>query len=137
MNRLVRIGERQGGEILENYCPAVIKWSEDSRVHWQTAIDTNSYNDFSIFLEIGYFDESSNFIVNTGWWFSYQCYAEFEFEDGTIKVFKTKNENTCFSDEPEKFKEMVEFIDDYVNNGYELTDKTAVVLDDEDDLFVV
>ena len=61
---------------------------------------------------------------------------KFEFEDGTIKAFKTKDDYS-FSDDRETFKELVEFIDDYVNNGYELCDKTTVVLDDEDDLLVV
>lgn len=120
---------------MENYCPAIVRWGADTRDHWQTCMDTGNYDDFSVFLEIGHPGETMDFALDSGWWFSYQNYVEFEFEDGTIKVFKTKNEG-CFSDEPETFKELVDFIDDYVNNGYELTDKTTVVLDD-DDLLVV
>lgn len=136
MNKVVRISESHGGGILDNYFPAIVKWSADSRANWQTAIDTNSHNDFAIFLEIGHTGQTLDFVVDTGWWFSYQSYVEIEFEDGTIKVFATKH-GDCFSNEPESYKELIDFIDDYVNNGYELADKTAVVLDDEDDLLVV
>lgn len=136
MNKIVRIGEGQGCEILDNYFPSIVRWSEDSRAQWQTCMDTGSMENFSIFLEVCHTGNTIDFVADTGWWFSYQNYVEFEFEDGTIKVFKTKNDE-CLTEDRETFKELVEFIDDYVNNGYELCDKTTVVLDDEDDLLVV
>lgn len=136
MNKIVRIGEMQGGAILDNYFPAIVRWSTDSRTTWQKCMDTATIYDFCIYLEIGRPSKTIDFAVKTGWWFSYQGCAEIEFEDGTIKVFKTKNDRS-FAKDPETFKEFVEFIDNYVNNGFELYDKTAVVLGDEDDLLVV
>lgn len=136
MNKIVRIGEDEGCEILDTYFPAIVKWSSDSRSQWQTCMDTGSLENFCVFLEVCHTGQTIDFVVDTGWWFSYQNYVEIEFEDGTIKVFKTKNCD-CLTDDKETFKELVEFIDDYVNNGYELCDKTTVVLDDEDDLLVV
>ena len=135
MNKIVRIGEMQGGAILSDYFPAIVKWSTDSRATWQKCMDTDTTADFCIYLEIGHPGKTIDFTFKTGWWFSYQGCAEIEFEDGTIKVFKTKNDK-CLADDPETFKEFVEFIDDYVSNGFELTDKNSVVLD-EDDLLVV
>ena len=134
MNKVVRIGEIKGGLIFD-YFPAIVRWAEDTRVHWQTCIDTGSSDEFSIFLEVGNPGETIDFAVVTGWWFSYQTYVEFEFEDGTIKSFEAKP-GKYLSEDRETFKELVDFIDDYVNNGYELTDKNTVVLD-EDDLLVV
>lgn len=136
MNKIVRIGEIHGGAILDDHFPAIVRWSSDSRAKWQKCMDTDTIADFCIYLEIGRPSKTIDFVIKTGWWFSYQGCAEIEFEDGTIKVFKTKN-GKSFVDDPETFKEFVEFIDDYVNNGYELCDKTAVVLGDEDDLLVV
>ena len=134
MNRVVRIGEIKGGLILD-YFPAIVRWREDTRVQWQTCIDTGSCDEFFIFLEIGQSGKTVDFAFETGWWFSYQSYVEFEFEDGTIKSFETKN-GKYLTEDRETFKELVNFIDDYVNNGYELCDKTAVVLDDDDLLIV-
>ena len=136
MNKIVRIGEMQGGAILDNYFPAIVKWSSNSRATWQKCMDTDPTADFCVYLQIGHVDKTRAFVLDTGWWFSYQGCVEIEFEDGTIKVFKTKND-VCLSEDPETFKEFVEFIDNYVNNGFELYDKTAVVLGDEDDLLVV
>ncbi len=134
MNKVVRIGEIKDGLIFD-YFPAIVRWREDTRVHWQTCIDTGSHDEFSIFLEVGHPGETIDFAVVTARWFSYQNYVEFEFEDGTIKSFETKHGENLTEDR-ETFKELVDFIDDYVNNGYELTDKNTVVLD-EDDLLVV
>lgn len=135
MNKIVRIGEVEGGEILSNYFPAIVKWSSDSRAKWQTWMDTGCSVDFRIFLKFCHTDQTHVFDTDTGWWFSYQNYVEIEFEDGTIKTFKIKR-GRCLADDKETFRELIEFIDDYVNNGFELTDKTSAVLD-EDDLFVV
>ena len=135
MNKIVRIGEIKGGLIFD-YFPAIVRWSEDTRTHWQTCLDTGSRDDFSIYLEVGHPGETIDFVAVAGWWFSYQNYVEFEFEDGTIKTFEAKN-GEYLTEDRETFKELVEFIDDYVSNGYELCDKTSVVLDDEDDLLVV
>lgn len=135
MNKVVRIGEGQGCEILDNYFPAIVRWSEDSRAQWQTCMDTDSYSNFCIFLQVCRVDKNFDLAEDNGWWFSYQNYVEFEFEDGTIKSFEVKH-GDCFTDDRETFKELVDFIDDYVNNGYELCDKTTVVLD-EDELLVV
>ena len=132
MNKIVRIGEVEGGSILGGYFPVIAKWSSDSRAKWQTCMDNGFGNDFCVFLEIC---QTPDFATDTGWWFSYQNYVEIEFEDGTIKTFKIKH-GYCLTDDKETFRELVEFIDDYVSNGYELTDKTSVVLD-EDDLLVV
>lgn len=136
MNRVVRIGESHDGEILSNYFPAIVRWSEDSRAQWQTCMDTGSYSNFCVFLQVCRVDKNFDLAEDNGWWFSYQSYVEFEFEDGTIKSFEAKN-GDFLTEDRETFKALVEFIDDYVNNGYELCDKNIVVLDDEDDLLVV
>ena len=135
MNKIVRIGESHDGEILNGYFPAIVRWRKDTRETWQNCIDTGSLENFCVFLEVCHTNPTIDFVADVGWWFSYQNYVEIEFEDGTIKEFKPKYGN--LTADKETFKEFVEFIDDYVSNGYELTDKTTVVLDDEDDLLVV
>lgn len=136
MNKIVRIGEDRRGAILDKYFPAIVKWRSSSRAMWQKCMGTGSINDFRIFMEIGQPDKAIDLDAEAGWWFNYQRYVEIEFEDGTIKLFETKN-NDSLADDPETFKEFVEFIDNYVNNGFEIYDETALVLDDEDDLLVV
>lgn len=122
-------------EFLITISPSIVKWSSDSRSQWQTCTDTGSPENFCVFLEVCHTGQTLDFVTDTGWWFSYQNYVEIEFEDGTIRVFKTKN-GDCLTDDKETFRELVEFIDDYASNGRELTDKTAIVLDEDDPLVV-
>lgn len=88
-----------------------------------------------MYLEIGHIDQNLGFVIDNGWWFSYQNYVKIEFEDGTIKTFKTKDGCPLISDK-KTYRELVEFIDNYASNGFELPAETTVVLD-EDDVFVV
>lgn len=115
--------------------PSIVKWSSDSRSRRQTCTDTGSPENFCVFLEVCHTGQALDFVTDTGWRFSYQNYVEIEFEDGTTRVFKTKN-GDCLTDDRETFRELVEFIDDYASNGCELTDKTAIVLDEDDPLVV-
>lgn len=136
MNRVVRLGESRGGAVIDQYYPAIVRWHKDTRETWQNCIDTGAIRDFCICLDVDTVNKEGKRTNFVSWWFSYQNYVEFEFEDGTIKSFEVKHGENLTEDR-ETFKELVEFIDDYVNNGYELCDKTTVVLDDEDDLLVV
>ena len=136
MNRVVRLGESRDGAVIEQYYPAIVRWREETREMWQNCIDTGASRDFCICLDVDTVNKEGKRTNFVSWWFSYQNYVEFEFEDGTIKSFEVKHGENLKEDR-ETFKELVEFIDDYVNNGYELCDKTTVVLDDEDDLLVV
>lgn len=136
MNRVVRLGESRDGAVIDQYYPAIVRWRKDTRETWQNCIDTGAIRDFSVCLDVDTVNKEGKKTNFVSWWFSYQNYVEFEFEDGTIKSFQVKHGGSL-SEDRETFKELVDFIDDYVNNGYELCDKTAVVLDDEDDLLVV
>lgn len=135
MNRIVRLSETHG-PVIEQYYPAIVRWRKETRETWQNYMDNGTLRDFSICLDIDTVNKDGKRTNFVSWWFSYQNFVEFEFEDGTVKTFKVKHGENL-TDDRETFKELVEFIDEYVNNGYEIVDKTAVVLDDEDDLLVV
>lgn len=117
--------------MLSDHFPGIARWESASRKIWEDrSRPDRDVSDIRI-----QFIKSDDESFYCGWWISYQTGLRFEFEDGTVKAFETPNWEPI-QEHPDLFKELVKFFDDYAANGYDLTDKNTVILDD-DDLLVV
>lgn len=136
MNRIIRFAETCSNDecyrnLLSDHFPGIARWESATRETWESRFRPGRVApDIRI-----QFIKSDDERFYCGWWINYQTGLRFEFEDGTVKAFETLNWDPI-QEHPDLFKELVKFFDDYAANGYDLTDKNAVILDD-DDLLVV